>query len=95
MLDLRRRYREARWPWVTTDYAIDETITRLFSRRPFASAEAFCAGLFRAESEGLPILERITPDRFQRAWDLRLRYRDKPRMSFTDLTSFAVMRELG
>ena len=24
-----------------------------------------------------------------------LRYRDKPRVSFTDLTSFTVMRELG
>ena len=95
LLDLRRRYTEARRPWVTTDYVIDETLTRLFARRPFASAEAFCGGLFRAEGEGLLTLERITPDRFQRAWALRLRHRDKPRISFTDLTSFAVMRELG
>jgi predicted nucleic acid-binding protein len=40
-------------------------------------------------------IEHVTPERFSRAWRLRLRYRDKPRISFTDLTSFVVMRELG
>jgi predicted nucleic acid-binding protein len=39
-------------------------------------------------------IERITPERFHAAWQLRLRYRDKPRISFTDLTSFVVMKEM-
>ena len=95
VVQLRRRYQEARRPWITTDYVLDELITRLFPRRPFANAEAFCEGLFEAEREGRLVIERITPERFQRAWQLRRRYRDKPRISFTDLTSFAVMRELG
>ena len=36
-----------------------------------------------------------TAKRFSDAWRLRLRYSHKPRISFTDLTSFVVMRELG
>jgi uncharacterized protein len=39
-------------------------------------------------------IEHVTPERFSSAWRLRLRYHDKPRISFTDLTSFVVMREL-
>jgi predicted nucleic acid-binding protein len=95
LVDLRRRYRDPRLPWVTTDYVLDELVTRLFPRRPFANAEAFCSGLFQAQTKGLLLVERITAGRFDRAWQLRLRYRDKPRISFTDLTSFVVMRELG
>jgi len=40
-------------------------------------------------------VEHVTRERFSRAWRLRLRYREKPRISFTDLTSFVIMRELG
>jgi predicted nucleic acid-binding protein len=36
------------------------------------------------------VIERVDPDRFDKAWNLRLRYKDKPRVSFTDLTSFVV-----
>ena len=92
---LRREYAERGGLWVTTDYVLDETITRLFSRRPFAEAERFCAGLFRARQSGLLVVEAISPARFENAYRLRLRYRDKPRISFTDLTSFTVMEELG
>ncbi len=31
--------------------------------------------------------------RFEKAWQMRLRYSDKPDISFTDLTSFVVMEE--
>ncbi|HYM12293.1 MAG TPA: PIN domain-containing protein [Bryobacterales bacterium] len=92
---IRRQYAEARRLWVTTDFVLDETITRLFARRPFGEAEEFCAGIFEEAKLGLLAVERITPERFEKAYALRLRYRDKPRISFTDLTSFAVMRELG
>ena len=50
-------------------------------------------GIFEASRGELVDIEQVTPERFSRAW--RLRYRDKPRISFTDLTSFVVMRELG
>ena len=92
---LRRQYRDAGSAWVTTDYVLDETITRLFARRPFSEAETFFDRIFQAQRLGLLLIERITPERFENAYRFRLRYRDKPRISFTDLTSFAVMRELG
>ncbi|MGA2325539.1 MAG: PIN domain-containing protein [Bryobacteraceae bacterium] len=81
--------------WVTTDYVLDETVTRLFALAPFSDARRFTEGIFEASRPGLVDIEHVTPERFSRAWRLRLRYRDKPRISFTDLTSFVVMRELG
>ena len=81
--------------WVTTDYVLDETLTRLFAATPFARARRFAEGIFQASSEGLLDIECVTPERFRAAWSLRLRYQDKPRISFTDFTSFVVMAELG
>jgi predicted nucleic acid-binding protein len=70
-------------------------IARLFSRRPFPEASAFCAQLFQAGKIGMVLIEPVTPERFQSAYRLRLRYRDKLGISFTDLASFAVMQELA
>ncbi|MGO9257075.1 MAG: type II toxin-antitoxin system VapC family toxin [Bryobacteraceae bacterium] len=81
--------------WVTTDYVLAETITRLFPALPFAVARRFVEGIFEASRQGRVDIEQVTPERFTRAFQLRLRYHDKPRISFTDLTSFVVMRELG
>lgn len=92
---LRREYAETGQLWVTTDYVLDETITRLFAGTPFLKAQQFCDAIFESSKLGLLAVEPITPERFQRAYKMRLRYRDKPRVSFTDLTSFSVMRELG
>ncbi|MBM3773887.1 MAG: type II toxin-antitoxin system VapC family toxin [Acidobacteria bacterium] len=92
---IHRQQSETRAAWVTTDYVIDETCTRLFAQRPFGEAERFFNGIFASRDAGHIRIEAIDPDRFQAAWRLRLRYRDKPRISFTDFTSFAVMRELG
>jgi len=62
---------------------------------PFTAAGRFSEAIFEASHQGQLDIEQITPERFTRAWRLRLRYHDKPRISFTDLTSFVVMRELG
>ena len=37
----------------------------------------------------------ITAERFAQTQALRIKYLDKPQISFTDLTSMAVMKELG
>jgi predicted nucleic acid-binding protein len=70
-------------------------MTRLFSVAPFAAARRFTEAIFESSRLGLVDIEQVTPERFNLAWRLRLRYRDKLRISFTDLTSFVVMRELG
>lgn len=82
-------------PWLTTDYVLDETATRLFASVPFSSAVKFFDGIFESQALGSLIVETVSPERFQSAWKLRLRYEDKPRISFTDLTSFVVMLEKG
>lgn len=81
--------------FVTTDFVLDETFTRLFARRPFPEAKHFAQHILDMADQGYLTLVWITPERLREAWHLRLRYDDQPGISFTDLTSFAVMRELG
>jgi len=79
---------------VTTDYVLDEMMTRLFSKCPFKPARAFWNAVRQSALKGILTIEWIGPDRFDKAVSLRFRYWDKPRISFTDLTSFVVMKEL-
>jgi predicted nucleic acid-binding protein len=81
--------------WITTDYVLDETLTRIFMTNPFATARRYTEGIFEASRQGLLDIEHVTPERFSQAWRLRLSSRDKSRVSFTDLTSIVVMQELG
>ena len=75
----------------STTFILDETISLLFRRRPFREAAQFTSGLLNSP---FITVEEITPARFRKAFDLRLRLRDKPDISFTDLTSMIVAREL-
>ncbi len=77
----------------TSDYVLDETITLLFRWMSFETAKAGMETIETAIKRGYLRLERITPERFEKAKRLRLRFSDKPRISFTDLTSMVVMQE--
>jgi uncharacterized protein len=77
---------------VTSDYVLNELLTIMFSRLPFESASRFADSVLRSP---FITIERITPERFQKAWELRLKFADTPRISFTDFTSMAAMNELG
>src|SRR3972149_7181989 len=79
---------------LTTDYVLDETFTLVFRRLPFVKAQRFVSTLDTAEQQGSLQVEHIGPERFALAKKLRLRFRDKPLISFTDLTSVVVMQEL-
>lgn len=80
--------------YVTTDYVLSELITQLYRALAAEQAKAFMDALFAAIESGAYRLERITAERFDAAWHLRDRLRDKPTISFVDFTSFVVMQEL-
>jgi len=75
---------------VTTDYVIDETLTLLRKRFGLTVAQAWWERV-----EGSPRLrwEWVGMARAEKARDLFFRFRDKD-YSFTDCTSFVVMKEL-
>jgi predicted nucleic acid-binding protein len=77
---------------VTSNFVLDELFTMLFARRPFAVASRFCTTLLASPKL---TIEFVTPDRFDAAFELRLKLADKPRISFTDITSMVIMREIG
>ncbi len=90
-----REFLQKRGRAFTTDYVIDETITLLFQRQPYSIADQSVQMIEQAVNLKTIHLEWITPARFEKAIELRRRYKDKPRISFTDLTSMVVMSELG
>ncbi|MEN4006013.1 MAG: hypothetical protein PQ964_01415 [Methanobacteriaceae archaeon] len=79
----------------TSDYILDETFTLLFRRLRFGEAKRSLDILDMAIEEDYICLERITAERFEKAKSMRIRFQDKPRISFTDFTSMVVMAELG
>jgi predicted nucleic acid-binding protein len=78
----------------TSDYVLDELITLLFRRETYEESVRFLDGLFADATRGTLQIQRVTAERFHAALELRKRFRDKPDISFTDLTSMAIMREL-
>ena len=75
---------------ITTDYVADETLTLLRVRLGLGTAEAWWK-----QVDGSPRLrwEYVGLARADKARGVFFRYRDKE-FSFTDCTSFVVMREL-
>ena len=92
---LYRRLRKGGARLCTSDYVLDETITLLFRRELFAEAVSFGEALFAPAASGALLVERINAARFAEAWRLRRKLDDKPLVSFTDLTTMSLVRELG
>jgi uncharacterized protein len=80
---------EAGQTLVTTDFVVDETLTLLRLRLSLSAAETWWQQIDRSSRLRW---ERIDSDRFERARLMFFQYRDKG-FSFTDCTSFVVMRE--
>lgn len=90
-----RDFRNKKGESYTSDYVLDETLTLLFRHMPFNLARQALSDIEEAMEKGYLKLEWISPERFRRAKELRLRFEDKPWISFTDLTSMVVTEELG
>lgn len=93
--DFYSQFRSQKGIIYTSDYVLDETITLLFRRLSFKPAKGSLATIDKAIKEGYLQVEWVTPERFERAKGLRSKYQDKPKISFTDLTSMVIMKELG
>jgi uncharacterized protein len=76
---------------VTSNYVLDETITLLFLRLRFDAAYGFSRAVL---DSSFVAVETVTEARVRSAFELRRRFADKPNISFTDLTSIAIMTEL-
>jgi uncharacterized protein len=91
-----RNFRQSgKGPVYTSDYVLDETYTLLFRHLPFAQARESVKYLDDAINQGYLILESVNLKRFDAAKSYRLKFDDKPKISFTDFTSMAIMRDLG
>jgi predicted nucleic acid-binding protein len=77
---------------VTSNFVLDETFTLLFKRRPFEDAWHFTTDVVRSPFIDI---QEVTSTRFSRTIELRKQFSDKPRISFTDLSTIAIMVELG
>ena len=81
--------------YVTTDYILSEVMTPLFGVLNFDKARQFMLNVFQSVRTGRYQLQFVSPDQFERAWQMRQKYHDKPDISFVDFTSMVVMEELG
>lgn len=79
---------------ITTDYILAETITFLRAKIDFKLVDIFIETILDAVKNSRIILERIDGKRWAKAWELSKKYYDKPYISFFDLSSFVVMKEL-
>ena len=89
------QFRNRGTKYVTTDHVLTELITYLYGVGPATTAENFVNSLLAALDTQPHLLVQLSRDQFHRAWLLRMKYRDRPEISFVDFTSMIVMQDLG
>ncbi len=90
-LALRERLVEAGQSLVTSDYVLDESYTIIRQRAGHRIAVGFGEGI---RASPLVRIEYLKLETLEQAWAIFKRFADKD-FSFTDCTSFALMRRLG
>ena len=84
-----RRLKRQKERLLTTDYLVDETVTRLRYDLSYSAAVKFLDFIERAEETGVLTVVEIDRTLFQEAKRLFRQY-NSAKLSFTDCTSFAV-----
>jgi len=79
---------------VTSEWVLQETGTLLFSRFPFTQSEKFFSSLLEAGEKELLSIMHINREDFYPIYSLRKKYRDKPQISFVDLSTIWLISEL-
>jgi predicted nucleic acid-binding protein len=90
-----RKHLKKRRRYITSDFVAAELIDYVYDAAPVAKAEPVIASLLQQVEAGLVQLVHVSPQQFQRAWQLRRKYKDQPDISFTDFTSMVIMQDLG
>lgn len=90
-----QKFRKANRKYVTTDFILSEVVTRLYRTSSATSAQGYIRALMAKVDTGEYLLVHVSPQQFHRAWIMRLKYHDKPDISFVDFSSMVVMQELG
>lgn len=81
--------------YITSNFILDESYTLIRSRIGYRAAVEFGKKIKKSvELEAVKII-RITKEVEDLAWDLFVKYDDMEDLSFTDCTSFAIMKELN
>ncbi len=78
---------------ITTDYIIDETITLLSYKLDYDKLKKFIQKLEASIKNDYIKVIWITENDFSEALELKLKYKDKLEISFTDMTSIIVMNK--
>lgn len=90
-----RQCLQQKWIFVTSDYVLDETFTLFFKRLNNYQAQKSFQALLDSFQQSSFRLININQERFYETVKLRKKYLDKPRISFTDLSSMIVMQEFN
>jgi uncharacterized protein len=83
------------YAWLTTNFVLDGTYTALRRWTSHARAVGFGNTVRAIAESGAVEIVTLTPTVEQTAWKLFTRYDTIPHLTYTDCTSFAVMRERG
>ncbi|MDY6854421.1 MAG: PIN domain-containing protein [Thermodesulfobacteriota bacterium] len=81
--------------YITSNFILDESYTLIRSRIGYKVAVEFGKKIKKLVELGAVKIIRITKEVEDLAWDLFVKYDDMEVLSFTDRTSFAVMREVN
>jgi len=82
------------YTFVTTNFVLDEAITLIRYKLDHSAAAHFRRTLQQLTDAGLVELARVDETHEAAAWEIFERYSDQ-KFSYTDCTSFAVMRALS
>lgn len=92
---LYKEFRDKNMLIFTSDYVLDELITLIFRREPYHLSVKFVDGIFEAIRLEKVLMKSVTHELMKDAYSLRKRFKDKPYISFTDLTSMRIMQRSG
>src|SRR5688500_3460465 len=73
---VHRRLQKQKAPYLTTDHVLSEAVPALFSVVSFTKARRFMLIVFESARAGRYQLVFVSPEQFERAWQLRERYQD-------------------